>query len=127
MKKIMLFIVLFISVTVQSQENNYTSFTSTKQCILQDIKNNCEGTDIAKLTVIVDKYNDVVVLNTNNYNTYYKIIDRIKSEILLVLKLRDLDNFLDRVNIVFDMADNVLYITTNEGILKCYIEDVKQF
>lgn len=127
MKKLLLLIVLLLSFTIQAQETNYVSFVSTKQCSIKTLEDNCEPTPLGDVVITWDKHNSVIIINVNGYNKYYEITEKFKDGEIYLLKMRDLQNFLERVNLIFDVPNNLIYVVAKEGILKSVVDLTKEF
>ena len=127
MKKLLLIFVLLLSFTVQSQETNYVAFVSTKQCSIQKLEDTCEPTALGDVVITWDKHNSVVIINVNGYNKYYEITEKFKDGDTYAFKTRDMTNFLEKVNLIFDVPNNVIYVIAKEGILKSVVDLTKEF
>ena len=127
MKKLILIIVLLLSFTIQAQETNYVAFVSTKQCSIQKLEDTCEPTALGDVVITWDKHNSVVIINVNGYNKYYEITEKFKDEDTYAFKTQDMTNFLERVNLIFDVPNNVIYVIAKEGILKTVVDLTKEF
>ena len=127
MKKLLLIIVLLLSFTVQSQETNYVAFVSTKQCYIQTLEETCEPTPLGNVVITWDKNNDVIIINVNGYNKYYEITEKAKDKEKFLFKTRDMTNFLEKINLIFDVPNDVIYVIAKEGILKSVVDLTKEF
>ena len=127
MKKLILIIVLLLSFTIQAQETNYVAFVSTKQCSIQKLEDTCEPTALGDVVITWDKHNSVVIINVNGYNKYYEITEKFKDGETYAFKTRDMINFLDKVNLIFDVPNDVIYVIAKEGILKSVVDLTKEF
>ena len=127
MKKLILLFVLLLSFTIQAQETNYVAFVSTKQCSIQKLEDTCEPTPLGDVVITWDKHNSVVIINVNGYNKYYEITEKFKDEDTYAFKTQDMTNFLERVNLIFDVPNNVIYVIAKEGILKSVVDLTKEF
>jgi type II secretory pathway component PulC len=127
MKKLILIIVLLLSFTIQAQETNYVAFVSTKQCSVQKLEDTCEPTALGDVVITWDKHNSVVIINVNGYNKYYEITEKFKDGDTYAFKTRDMTNFLEKVNLIFDVPNNVIYVIAKEGILKSVVDLTKEF
>ena len=127
MKKLILIIVLLLSFTIQAQETNYVAFVSTKQCSIQKLEDTCEPTALGDVVITWDKHNSVVIINVNGYNKYYEITEKFKDGETYAFKTRDMTNFLEKVNLIFDVPNNVIYVIAKEGILKSVVDLTKEF
>ena len=127
MKKLILIIVLLLSFTIQAQETNYVAFVSTKQCSIQKLEDTCEPTALGDVVITWDKHNSVVIINVNGYNKYYEITEKFKDGDTYAFKTQDMTNFLERVNLIFDVPNNVIYVIAKEGILKSVVDLTKEF
>ena len=127
MKKLLLLIVLLLSFTIQAQETNYVAFVSTKQCSVQKLEDTCTPTEMADVVITWDKHNSVVIINVNGFNKYYEITEKFKDEDTYAFKTRDMTNFLEKVNLIFDVPNNVIYVIAKEGILKSVVDLTKEF
>ena len=127
MKKLILIIVLLLSFTIQAQETNYVAFVSTKQCSIQKLEDTCEPTALGDVVITWDKHNSVVIINVNGYNKYYEITEKFKDGDTYAFKTRDMTNFLEKVNLIFDVPNNVIYVIAKEGILKSVVDLTKEF
>ena len=127
MKKILLLIVLLLSFTIQAQETNYVAFVSTKQCSIQKLEDTCEPTALGDVVITWDKHNSVVIINVNGFNKYYEITEKFKDGDTYAFKTRDMTNFLEKVNLIFDVPNNVIYVIAKEGILKSVVDLTKEF
>ena len=127
MKKLILLFVLLLSFTIQAQETNYVAFVSTKQCSIQKLEDTCEPTALGDVVITWDKHNSVVIINVNGYNKYYEITEKFKDGDTYAFKTRDMTNFLEKVNLIFDVPNNVIYVIAKEGILKSVVDLTKEF
>ena len=127
MKKLILLFVLLLSFTIQAQETNYVAFVSTKQCSIQKLEDTCEPTALGDVVITWDKHNSVVIINVNGYNKYYEITEKFKDGDTYAFKTRDMTNFLENVNLIFDVPNNMIYVITKEGILKSVVDLTKEF
>ena len=127
MKKLILIIVLLLSFTIQAQETNYVAFVSTKQCSIQKLEDTCEPTALGDVVITWDKHNSVVIINVNGYNKYYEITEKFKDGDTYAFKTRDMTNFLEKVNLIFDVPNDVIYVIAKEGILKSVVDLTKEF
>ena len=127
MKKLILIIVLLLSFTIQAQETNYVAFVSTKQCSIQKLEDTCEPTALGDVVITWDKHNSVVIINVNGYNKYYEINESFKDGDTYAFKTRDMTNFLEKVNLIFDVPNDVIYVIAKEGILKSVVDLTKEF
>ena len=127
MKKLLLIFVLLLSFTIQAQETNYVAFVSTKQCSIQKLEDTCEPTALGDVVITWDKHNSVVIINVNGYNKYYEITEKFKDGETYAFKTRDMTNFLEKVNLIFDVPNNVIYVIAKEGILKSVVDLTKEF
>ena len=127
MKKLILIIVLLLSFTIQAQETNYVAFVSTKQCSIQTLEETCEPTALGDVVITWDKHNSVVIINVNGYNKYYEITEKFKDGETYAFKTRDMTNFLEKVNLIFDVPNDVIYVIAKEGILKSVVDLTKEF
>ena len=127
MKKLLLIFVLLLSFTIQAQETNYVAFVSTKQCSVQKLEDTCEPTALGDVVITWDKHNSVVIINVNGYNKYYEITEKFKDGDTYAFKTRDMTNFLEKVNLIFDVPNNVIYVIAKEGILKSVVDLTKEF
>ena len=127
MKKLILIIVLLLSFTIQAQETNYVAFVSTKQCSIQKLEDTCEPTALGDVVITWDKHNSVVIINVNGYNKYYEITEKFKDGETYAFKTRDMTNFLEKVNLIFDVPNDVIYVIAKEGILKSVVDLTKEF
>ena len=127
MKKLILLFVLLLSFTIQAQETNYVAFVSTKQCSIQKLEDTCEPTALGDVVITWDKHNSVVIINVNGYNKYYEITEKFKDEDTYAFKTRDMINFLEKVNLIFDVPNDVIYVIAKEGILKSVVDLTKEF
>ena len=127
MKKLLLIFVLLLSFTIQAQETNYVAFVSTKQCSIQKLEDTCEPTALGDVVITWDKHNSVVIINVNGYNKYYEITEKFKDGDTQAFKTRDMTNFLEKVNLIFDVPNNVIYVIAKEGILKSVVDLTKEF
>ena len=127
MKKLILLFVLLLSFTIQAQETNYVAFVSTKQCSIQKLEDTCEPTALGDVVITWDKHNSVVIINVNGYNKYYEITEKFKDGETYAFKTRDMTNFLEKVNLIFDVPNDVIYVIAKEGILKSVVDLTKEF
>ena len=127
MKKLILLIVLLLSFTIQAQETNYVAFVSTKQCSIQTLEETCEPTALGDVVITWDKHNSVVIINVNGFNKYYEITEKFKDGETYAFKTRDMINFLEKVNLIFDVPNNMIYVIAKEGILKTVVDLTKEF
>ena len=127
MKKLLLIFVLLLSFTIQAQETNYVAFVSTKQCSIQKLEDTCEPTALGDMVITWDKHNSVVIINVNGYNKYYEITEKFKDGETYAFKTRDMTNFLEKVNLIFDVPNNMIYVIAKEGILKTVVDLTKEF
>ena len=127
MKKLLLIIILLLSFTIQAQETNYVAFVSTKQCSIQKLEDTCEPTALGDVVITWDKHNSVVIINVNGYNKYYEITEKFKDGETYAFKTRDMTNFLEKVNLIFDVPNDVIYVIAKEGILKSVVDLTKEF
>ena len=127
MKKLLLIFVLLLSFTIQSQETNYVAFVSTKQCSIQKLEDTCEPTALGDVVITWDKHNSVVIINVNGFNKYYEITEKFKDGDTYAFKTRDMTNFLEKVNLIFDVPNDVIYVIAKEGILKSVVDLTKEF
>ena len=127
MKKLILLFVLLLSFTIQAQETNYVVFVSTKQCSIQKLEDTCEPTALGDVVITWDKHNSVVIINVNGFNKYYEITEKFKDGDTYAFKTRDMTNFLEKVNLIFDVPNNVIYVIAKEGILKSVVDLTKEF
>ena len=127
MKKLILIIVLLLSFTIQAQETNYVTFVSTKQCSIQKLEDTCEPTALGDVVITWDKHNSVVIINVNGFNKYYEITEKFKDEDTYAFKTRDMTNFLEKVNLIFNVPNNMIYVIAKEGILKTVVDLTKEF
>ena len=127
MKKLLLIFVLLLSFTIQAQETNYVAFVSTKQCSIQKLEDTCEPTALGDVVITWDKHNSVVIINVNGYNKYYEITEKFKDGDTYAFKTRDMTNFLEKVNLIFDVPNNMIYVIAKEGILKTVVDLTKEF
>ena len=127
MKKLLLIIVLLLSFTIQAQETNYVAFVSTKQCSVQKLEDTCEPTALGDVVITWDKHNSVVIINVNGYNKYYEITEKFKDGDTYAFKTRDMTNFLEKVNLIFDVPNDIIYVIAKEGILKTVVDLTKEF
>ena len=127
MKKLLLLFVLLLSFTIQAQETNYVAFVSTKQCSIQKLEDTCEPTALGDVVITWDKHNSVVIINVNGYNKYYEITEKLKDGDTYAFKTRDMTNFLEKVNLIFDVPNDVIYVIAKEGILKSVVDLTKEF
>jgi len=127
MKKLILLIVLLLSFTTQAQETTYISFVSTKQCSIQTLEDTCEPSPLGDVIITWDKHNDVVIINVNGFNKYYEITEKFKDGDTYAFKTRGMTNFLEKVNLIFDVPNNIIYVIAKEGILKAVVDLTKEF
>ena len=127
MKKLLLIFVLLLSFTIQAQETNYVAFVSTKQCSVQKLEDTCEPTALGDVVITWDKHNSVVIINVNGFNKYYEITEKFKDGDTYAFKTRDMTNFLEKVNLIFDVPNDVIYVIAKEGILKSVVDLTKEF
>ncbi len=127
MKKLILIIVLLLSFTIQAQETNYVAFVSTKQCSVQKLEDTCTPTEMADVIITWDKHNKVVIINVNGYNKYYEINESFKDGEVYAFKMKDMQDFLEKVNLIFDVPNNMIYVIAKEGILKSVVDSTKEF
>ena len=127
MKKLLLIFVLLLSFTIQAQETNYVAFVSTKQCSVQKLEDTCEPTALGDVGITWDKHNSVVIINVNGFNKYYEITEKFKDGDTYAFKTRDMTNFLEKVNLIFDVPNDVIYVIAKEGILKSVVDLTKEF
>ena len=127
MKKLILIFVLLLSFTIQAQETNYVAFVSTKQCSIQKLEDTCEPTALGDVVITWDKNNDVIIINVNGYNKYYEITEKFKDGETYAFKTRDMINFLEKVNLIFDVPNDIIYVIAKEGILKSVVDLTKEF
>lgn len=127
MKKLILLFVLLLSFTIQAQETNYVAFVSTKQCSIQTLEETCEPTPLGDVVITWDKHNSVVIINVNGYNKYYEIKESFKDGELYAFKMKDMQDFLENVNLIFDVPNDVIYVIAKEGILKSVVDLTKEF
>lgn len=127
MKKLLLIFVLLLSFTIQAQETNYVAFVSTKQCSIQKLEDTCEPTALGDVVITWDKHNSVVIINVNGFNKYYEITEKFKDGDTYAFKTRDMTNFLEKVNLIFDVPNDVIYVIAKEGILKSVVDLTKEF
>ena len=127
MKKLLLIFVLLLSFTIQAQETNYVAFVSTKQCSVQKLEDTCEPTALGDVVITWDKHNSVVIINVNGYNKYYEITEKFKDGDTYAFKTRDMTNFLEKVNLIFDVPNDIIYVIAKEGILKSVVDLTKEF
>ena len=127
MKKLLLIFVLLLSFTIQAQETNYVAFVSTKQCSVQKLEDTCTPTEMADVIITWDKHNKVVIINVNCYNKYYEIKESFKDGEVYAFKMKDMQDFLENVNLIFDVPNNVIYVIAKEGILKSVVDLTKEF
>ena len=127
MKKLLLIFVLLLSFTIQAQETNYVAFVSTKQCSVQKLEDTCEPTTLGNVVITWDKNNDVIIINMNGYNKYYEINESLKDGEVYAFKMKDMQDFLENVNLIFDVPNNVIYVIAKEGILKSVVDLTKEF
>ena len=127
MKKLILIIVLLLSFTIQAQETNYVAFVSTKQCSIQKLEDTCEPTALGDVVITWDKHNSVVIINVNGYNKYYEITEKFKDGEVYAFKMKDMQDFLENVNLIFDVPNDVIYGIAKEGILKSVVDLTKEF
>ena len=127
MKKLLLIFVLLLSFTIQAQETNYVAFVSTKQCSIQKLKDTCTPTEMADVVITWDKHNKVVIINVNGYNKYYEIKESFKDGEVYAFKMKDMQDFLEKVNLIFDVPNDVIYVIAKEGILKSVVDLTKEF
>jgi len=127
MKKLLLIIVLLLSFTIQAQETNYVAFVSTKQCSIQKLEDTCTPTEMANVIITWDKHNSVVIINVNGFNKYYEITEKFKDGDTYAFKMKDMQDFLENVNLIFDVPNNVIYVIAKEGILKSVVDLTKEF
>ena len=127
MKKLLLIFVLLLSFTIQAQETNYVAFVSTKQCSIQKLEDTCEPTALGDVVITWDKHNSVVIINVNGFNKYYEITEKFKDGDTYAFKTRDMTNFLEKVNLIFDVPNNMIYVIAKEGILKSVVDLTKEF
>ena len=127
MKKLLLIFVLLLSFTIQAQETNYVAFVSTKQCSVQKLEDTCEPTALGDVVITWDKHNSVVIINVNGFNKYYEITEKFKDGDTNAFKTRDMTNFLEKVNLIFDVPNDVIYVIAKEGILKSVVDLTKEF
>ena len=127
MKKLILIIVLLLSFAIQAQETNYVAFVSTKQCSIQKLEDTWEPTPLGDMVITWDKHNSVIIINVNGYNKYYEITEKFKDEDTYAFKTQDMTNFLEKVNLIFDVPNNVIYVIAKEGILKSVVDLTKEF
>ena len=127
MKKLLLIFVLLLSFTIQAQETNYVAFVSTKQCSVQKLEDTCEPTALGDVVITWDKHNSVVIINVNGFNKYYEITEKFKDGDTYAFKTRDMTNFLEKVNLIFDVPNNMIYVIAKEGILKSVVDLTKEF
>ncbi len=127
MKKLILIIVLLLSFTIQAQETNYVAFVSTKQCSIQKLEDTCEPTALGDVAITWDKHNSVVIINVNGYNKYYEITEKFKDGEVYAFKMKDMQDFLENVNLIFDVPNDVIYVIAKEGILKTVVDLTKEF
>ena len=127
MKKLLLIFVLLLSFTIQAQETNYVAFVSTKQCSIQKLEDTCEPTALGDVVITWDKHNSVVIINVNGFNKYYEITEKFKDGDTYAFKTRDMTNFLEKVNLIFDVPNNMIYVIAKEGILKTVVDLTKEF
>lgn len=127
MKKLLLIFVLLLSFTIKAQETNYVAFVSTKQCSIQTLEDTCEPIPLGDVVITWDKHNSVVIINVNGFNKYYEITEKFKDGDTYAFKTRDMTNFLEKVNLIFDVPNNVIYVIAKEGILKTVVDLTKEF
>lgn len=127
MKKLLLIFVLLLSFTIQAQETNYVAFVSTKQCSIQKLEDTCTPTEMADVVITWDKHNKVVIINVNGYNKYYEINESFKDGEVYAFKMKGMQDFLENVNLIFDVPNNVIYVIAKEGILKSVVDLTKEF
>ena len=127
MKKLILIFVLLLSFIIQAQETNYVAFVSTKQCSVQKLEDTCTPTEMADVIITWDKHNSVVIINVNGYNKYYEITEKFEDGDTYAFKMRDMTNFLEKVNLILDVPNNVIYVIAKEGILKSVVDLNKEF
>ena len=127
MKKLLLIFVLLLSFTIQAQETNYVAFVSTKQCSIQKLEDTCEPTALGDVVITWDKHNSVVIINVNGFNKYYEITEKFKDGDTYAFKTRDMTNFLENVNLIFDVPNDIIYVIAKEGILKSVVDLTKEF
>ena len=127
MKKLLLILVLLLSFTIQAQETNYVAFVSTKQCSIQKLEDTCEPTALGDVVITWDKHNSVVIINVNGFNKYYEITEKFKDGDTYAFKTRDMTNFLENVNLIFDVPNDIIYVIAKEGILKSVVDLTKEF
>ena len=127
MKKLLLIFVLLLSFTIQAQETNYVAFVSTKQCSIQKLEDTCEPTALGDVVITWDKHNSVVIINVNGYNKYYEITEKFKDGEVYAFKMKDMQDFLENVNLIFDVPNSVIYVIAKEGILKSVVDLTKEF
>ena len=127
MKKLLLLIVLLLSFTIQAQETNYVSFVSTKQCSIQKLEDTCEPTALGDVVITWDKHNKVIIINVNGYNKYYEIKESFKDGEVYAFKMKDMQDFLENVNLIFDVPNNMIYVIAKEGVLKSVVDLTKEF
>ena len=127
MKKLLLIFVLLLSFTIQAQETNYVAFVSTKQCSIQKLEDTCEPTALGDVVITWDKHNSVVIINVNGFNKYYEITEKLKDGEVYAFKMKDMKDFLENVNLIFDVPNNMIYVIAKEGILKTVVDLTKEF
>ena len=127
MKKLLLLIVLLLSFTIQAQETNYVAFVSTKQCSIQKLEDTCEPTALGDVVITWDKHNKVIIINVNGYNKYYEIKESFKDGEVYAFKMKDMQDFLENVNLIFDVPNNMIYVIAKEGVLKSVVDLTKEF
>ena len=127
MKKLLLIFVRLLSCSIHAQETNYVAFVSTKQCSVQKLEDTCEPTALGDVVITWDKHNSVVIINVNGYNKYYEITEKFKDGDTYAFKTRDMTNFLEKVNLIFDVPNDVIYVIAKEGILKSVVDLTKEF
>ena len=127
MKKLLLIIILLLSFTIQAQETNYVAFVSTKQCSIQKLEDTCTPTEMADVIITWDKHNSVVIINVNGFNKYYEIKESFKDGEVYAFKMKDMQDFLENVNLIFDVPNDVIYVIAKEGILKSVVDLTKEF
>lgn len=127
MKKLLLIFVLLLSFTIQAQETNYVAFVSTKQCSIQKLEDTCEPTALGDVVITWDKHNSVVIINVNGFNKYYEITEKLKDGEVYAFKMKDMQDFLENVNLIFDVPNNMIYVIAKEGILKTVVDLTKEF
>ena len=89
--------------------------------------NTLRTTALGDVVITWDKHNSVVIINVNGFNKYYEITEKFKDGDTYAFKTRDMTNFLEKVNLIFDVPNDVIYVIAKEGILKSVVDLTKEF